>query len=169
MWKADRYEWGMHLVKQTVFLEVLEKVLKRDQAWLRNASLKTERALMRYYAQTLETVQEELVNLRKKLKSHGVQMIDVRQRDHYREVKVRIQGYLYTLRFLNGWIHSQCDELLLWIWTGKSTSEQNGFDVHINSERGDLHETDRHDHLYSRLDCNDDRIFVTVQERTDSQ
>lgn len=112
------------LIKKMVLLDVLERALQWDHRWLKQSPLKTSRAWMRLLLPTLEQIRRDRKAAEKEIHRAGGRILEIRQRQNCREVTVVYRGYRYTMRYLNGWIRSECDDLLLYFWTGKTTSEQ---------------------------------------------
>ncbi|MDA8352059.1 MAG: hypothetical protein M0Z65_02470 [Firmicutes bacterium] len=124
------------LVKQVVLLEVLLLVLERDRDRMQIIpALKTSRALIRWFERTIEGIRFVLVARQTTLSQWGGHIVDVVQRQDCREVKVWYQGYIRTMRYMNGWIKSECEEWLLHYWEGKNTSDEMLLDEQIKRGR----------------------------------
>jgi hypothetical protein len=119
--EIDRFS---NLTKKIVLLDVLERALQWDRRWLKQSPLKTGRAWIRLLPSTLEQIRRDRMAAEKELHRSGGRILEVRQREDCREVIAVHRGYRYTMRYLNGWIRSECDDLLLCFWTGKTTSGQ---------------------------------------------
>ncbi|PTX58312.1 hypothetical protein C8P63_11760 [Melghirimyces profundicolus] len=135
MREEGEYERFSEQVKRLILLEVLLLVLRRDRARLEELPLKTRRALIRWLSRTTEQVRRELVETRMELFRLGGRIVEVRQCRDCREVRARFKGYVYTMRYLNGWLRSECEDFLLRSWAGKNTSGKNPPGEHIMKGR----------------------------------
>ncbi|OYD08941.1 hypothetical protein [Paludifilum halophilum] len=103
-------------VKRVVLLEVLEKALERDRVCLNRFPFRMRRALVPLFESASDWVFRELGEQRRVLRQIGGEIIEVSQLEDCRKVRARFRGFLYTHRYMNGWLRSECEDLLLSHW-----------------------------------------------------
>ncbi|WP_380704333.1 hypothetical protein [Salinithrix halophila] len=120
----EEYQDFAGQVKRVILLEVLESVLRLDGRQLEEPRLKLWRLMRRWLGDTLEWVQSELSDTRRFLRQTGGEIIRVRQLEDCREVTAKFRGFIYTQRYMNEWIRSECEEVLYSYWIAGKTSTQ---------------------------------------------
>lgn len=112
----EDYTHFARTVKRLILLDVLMKALERDRLYLKSSPCKMIGVWSLMLEKTAEWVRDEWIIQRKALRGFGGDILEVRQLADYREVKAKFRGYRYTQRYLNEWIRSECEDLLLQYW-----------------------------------------------------
>lgn len=111
MYPKEYQEFSL-IVKKYVVLNILIKTIKFD----RNIINKSKCKLITVYNDSLVEVQwlieNNLLQLKKEMKTLGGSIIEEKQATDVRIVKVKFKNYIYVHRYLNYVLQSECEQLL---------------------------------------------------------
>lgn len=134
MVEPEDYTYFARTVKRLILLDVLMKALERDRLYLKSSSCKMIRVWSLMLEKTAEWVRDEWFVQKKVLRGFGGEILEVRQLTDCREVKAKFRGYWYTQRYLNEWIRSECEDLLLQYWKVSRSMEANAHRKNVEGE-----------------------------------
>ncbi|PTM59896.1 hypothetical protein [Desmospora activa] len=119
----DEYRQFARSIKRVVLMDVLYRALQCDIRQLELQTFKLKQSVLQTLSYTSIQVERELQGAKRQLRQSGGHIIEVKQKRDYREVRARFRGFIYTQRFFNEWIKAECEEWLVRLWTGKTTSQ----------------------------------------------
>ena len=106
------YQEFSQLIKRYVVLNVLIKVLEYDRNVIKHSGCK----LLRIYDDNLAEVQWQIESnirqLKKEITMLGGSIIEELQETEVRIVKVKFKNYIYTHRYLNYVLQTECEKIL---------------------------------------------------------
>lgn len=106
----DKYSEFQVLIKQYVHLEILLAVLERDKRHL--GALKMERVLLSLFDTIIDRVVNDLAKVKKAIRKLNGEILTITQGKESRCVKVKYNGYVFDIKYLNEWIRVECEEML---------------------------------------------------------
>lgn len=106
----DGYSRFIELVKRYVHLEVLLRVVERDQ--LHFSSLKMGTVWQALSDKVIDAISQDMTRIRKEIRQMGGKILLVKQEERGRRVQYVYRGYQQEMTFLNEWIRVECEELL---------------------------------------------------------
>lgn len=119
----DEYRLFARSVRRVVLMDVLYRALQYDMRQLEAQTFKLKQSFLRCLSHISMQVERERQGAKRQLRQCGGQIIEVKQKRDYREVRARFRGFIYTQRFLNEWIKAECEDWLVRLWMGKTTSQ----------------------------------------------
>lgn len=110
------YHQFLFLVKRIAVLEVLLLVLQLDRERISAAPIKMKEVWLKLLSQTMEQLEEALLDTSQQLKQLGGRILDVKQTEHSRNITSLFRGYRYQDKLLNEWIKKECVQILESCW-----------------------------------------------------
>ncbi len=106
----NSYAEIMDWIEDLVSMETLKKAIRPDIAALSEVNLLKSEPIHLMYLRALDKVNQQLQEVRSKLGSTGVKIVNIEQKEDSCEVVVRISNNDFHYPFLNEHIRAKCSE-----------------------------------------------------------
>jgi hypothetical protein len=100
----------MDWIEELVSMETLKKAIRHDISALSEVNLLLREPIHLMYLRALDKVNQQLQDIRKKLNSTDVKIVNIEQKEDTCEVVVRIGDNDFHYPFLNEHIRARCSE-----------------------------------------------------------
>lgn len=110
---AQHHQLMIQFVQKHIVYEVFLLALQSDQRKLANSSLKLRNVYHSWMHRLEQHAFQQMIQIDRKLRQMGVQILTVKQKLGYREVEYLHQGFVYKDKLLNEWLKKECEQLFL--------------------------------------------------------